>query len=88
MTHKPGPWMALSPAEWLGADGQWIVPGVAMCGNGELSEGNARLIAAAPELYEALVALVHHTDGVLPNEGRTKAIFAAAYAALDKAVSK
>lgn len=51
--HRPKPWEALPPAPWA-KDDQWIVPGVAHCGNGELSEANARLIAAAPDLLEAL----------------------------------
>lgn len=54
INHKPGPWIALPPAEWAGADDQWKVPGVALCGNGELSEANARLIAAAPDLLNML----------------------------------
>ena len=47
--HTPGPWRALS-------HGQWVVPGVALCGSGELSEANARLIAASPDMLEALNA--------------------------------
>ena len=60
--HTPGPWQALPPAKWEGEDGQWIVPGVAHCGKGELSEGNARLIAAALDLLAVVQERLEHCN--------------------------
>lgn len=57
--HTPGPWETFK-----GQDGWGIV---GLCGGyyGELSEANARLIAAAPELLEALHGLL-----LFPNNPR------------------
>lgn len=52
----PGPWSALSPAAW-DPTGQWVIPGVALCGVGELSEANALVIAALHNAAPALLAL-------------------------------
>ena len=50
--HTPGPWSALRYAgEISGPDGEMIAPRV-------FGSANARLIAAAPELLEALEAVV------------------------------
>jgi hypothetical protein len=48
--HLPGPWIILPPPKW-DSDAEWSVLGVANCGNAELSEANARLIAAAPDMW-------------------------------------
>lgn len=92
--HKPGPWIALPPASWAG-DSQWIVPGVAHCGSGELSEANARLIAAAPDMYDALKQAAELLGLLARPDGRPESIShiwarcveidAKARAALDKA---
>ena len=52
--HTPGPWTAYKSTSYLDETPSWIVPGVAHCGDGELSEANARLIAAAPDMLAAL----------------------------------
>lgn len=39
-----------------------MVPGVAHCGDAEASEANARLIAATPEMHEALCSLVRQVE--------------------------
>lgn len=59
MTHAPGPWEALETGQVLDANGAVVVPEV--WGEGDEQEGvdaNARLIAAAPEMYEILRSLV------------------------------
>lgn len=66
MRHTPGPWYALPHPEWSG--GRWMITanqsdnwpqamsrGVARVG----SAGNARLIAAAPELLAACEEQMH-----------------------------
>ena len=52
--HTPGPWIARMNCDVIAGERR-----VADCMTGWLRESraNARLIAAAPELYEALVAL-------------------------------
>jgi len=62
MTHTPGPWQFT--ANMYGIDNMRVfgvekindgfTQGVANCGYGEGCEANARLIATAPELLEAL----------------------------------
>jgi hypothetical protein len=56
--HTPGPWFAVQPKH---ANGWWVVStdpegcdGVDDSGDGGFEEANARLIAAAPEMLEAL----------------------------------
>ncbi len=52
-SHTPTPWTVLSPSEW--ANDQWVIPGVALCGNGELSEANAKLIGRAVNSYDDML---------------------------------
>ena len=54
MNHFPGPWVieAGFPISVTDADGHYVCEGISPAG-----EGNARLIAAAPELLEALKAM-------------------------------
>jgi hypothetical protein len=63
--HTPGPWVAtqdpsaVNTEDWcIGAQGQ--IDMIAVC-----SEANARLIAAAPDLLEALQNL-ENDDGCIP----------------------
>lgn len=58
--HTPGPWRV---ERYLGREDSWFVRGpfderVCGQGSGPVVEANARLIAAAPELLEALEAVV------------------------------
>ena len=57
-THTPGPWVA---REYLSPPNTWFVRGpedenVTGQAGGKMNEANARLIAAAPDMLEALVA--------------------------------
>lgn len=63
--HAPGPWQYThdkgSDFELKGADGTLVVCGCGCCGSPNLGgnvEANARLIAAAPDLLDALEWLV------------------------------
>lgn len=47
----PGPWMAINATSYLDEGPSWMIAGVAHCGDGELSEANARLIAEAGTVY-------------------------------------
>jgi hypothetical protein len=76
--HTPGPWKATH----IG-DGEYrreIVVDIKNCGQicAVLDDGNgredARLIAAAPELYEALNALIRGPGLCGPEEWRTKCL--------------
>lgn len=60
MTHTPGPWVVRRkfPEEYIvSSDSAHII--VQRMG-GDSIEGDARLIAAAPELLSALVEIVRH----------------------------
>jgi len=66
--HTPGPWVAETGAgrgAWIkGSDGEWSA---LSCGaTDEVAEENARLIAAAPELLDALKWMVDNDE---TNEG-------------------
>jgi hypothetical protein len=50
--------------------GDWTVARVNLC-MGEESQANARLIAAAPDLYAALVELMRYAPGKYANDTRT-----------------
>ncbi len=83
----PGPWTTdLGPNEsaeiCMAPDGELIADCYLMTtGNGS-GHANARLIAAAPELYEALQAFVNWRYAEDPDDG---SVTDAAYAALAKA---
>jgi hypothetical protein len=78
----PGPWVWWPKTGILATesrDGRWIVSGELSSAN---AEANARLIAAAPELYEALKGII----GWCPTDNqRSIAAFDKALAALAKA---
>lgn len=59
----PGPWVAVNERDVDTADGKCIaIMGVGV----DEFEANAHLIAAAPDLYEALAAIMnHHASKVL-----------------------
>lgn len=87
--HTPGPWNAVELE-----DGNIVTGNTRHCGNvceldlGTESDANARLIAAAPELLEALERALRWFDGDFPyghedvERGETAA---AARAAIEKA---
>jgi hypothetical protein len=62
MTHTPAPWRADGEDVWMPPQPDFGAPGLHVVSPN--SEADARLIAAAPELYEALVALLQrfHDD--------------------------
>jgi hypothetical protein len=60
--HTPGPWQVEDSSDWMDivdADGDLI----AEIEPGECEKGNAQLIAAAPELLEALKAVLLFHSG-------------------------
>jgi hypothetical protein len=75
MTHTPGPWHFT--ANMYGIDNMRVfgveeinddfTQGIANCGFGEGCEANARLIAAAPEMLEALKLLAEEVDDLSAN---------------------
>ena len=91
--HTPGPWKAESAAGQHDTAG-WMVLGrsrlVASVSNlWEDAEANARLIAAAPELLEALKNIVDWFDVKRDlNDGAQSETLKEALAALDKAEAK
>ena len=64
--HTPGPWSADVHVPRGSADAEWRIHGgrelVAIVNDDEYTEANARLIAAAPEMLEALQHFVWWTD--------------------------
>lgn len=83
-THTPGPW-TVSELDALGEPSEFYIfiePGVAVierkiAGGDQHDMPDARLIAAAPELFEALVALMEYAgiieercDSVATNKAR------------------
>ena len=70
MKHTPGPWVCQTQANGssirhpviLSDDG--AVATAQWCDNTQKTNANARLIAAAPELLEALQAFVKYADDV------------------------
>ena len=84
--HTPRPWKAYlvvvnnAPSQWHVGTGEWGAPSVAVCNN----ETTARLIAAAPELLEALTALTDYIAAYgVPEDAEEK--YAYAIAAIAKA---
>ena len=64
MKHTPGPWTAEYDNRGNGGFGEWYNVGPARVYIvGESSEADARLIAAAPDLLEALEAAVDQLEG-------------------------
>ena len=83
MSYTPGPWTAQpDPKAIMGDDwcigAQGYIDMIAVC-----SERDARLIAAAPDLYEALKEIVDAADGT--GWDQLEATFTRARAALKKA---
>ena len=67
--HTPGPWRQAGE-DIFGANDWWVAVATRDCtskGSDE-PEANARLIAAAPELLEALQSLVRHCESGLDFE--------------------
>jgi hypothetical protein len=77
--HTPGPWEWVENAPGQYGSGKWLGSNSGMvfdyagCGSHEcdVSEANARLIAAAPELVEALYAILissfHDVENISPH---------------------
>ena len=63
--HTPGPWEAVSDHDWH-SGWKFGVAGVVPV-NHTITEANARLIAAAPDLLEALEAIERIKDIWLPD---------------------
>lgn len=85
--HTPGPWTT-GGFYVKAADGHIMIADVT-CGNGpptDEEKANAHLIAAAPDMYEALVALTCSDNDVL-NDGASP-VWAAAMKAIAKAEGK
>lgn len=87
--HTPGPWRV---AKWrngfLWVDSSVTDEGVALCGDGSWvgpCEANARLIAAAPDMLQALADILRHTDECQSCNGHMAAIDAIARQAIAKA---
>jgi hypothetical protein len=55
VTYTPGPWKVATNPFWVVTDAKGYHPNIAKMGDdGITSQANARLIAAAPDLLEAL----------------------------------
>jgi hypothetical protein len=89
--HTPGPWRVNEDAAGItvvDSEGWIVAEGI---GGFENERGTARLIAAAPELYEACEAMIRLADMGLeeslrePEEGGNYAAYNRAKAALAKA---
>lgn len=92
----PGPWkhdqgyVFSGDGLWHGDEHGWIVARIARHngeGDSEIDRANAVLIAAAPELYEALQELADLQNGppLIKDEDDWNAAMAATWAALAKA---
>lgn len=60
MKFKPGPWKC--GMESIGYVKTWTIAGVCSMWNTEQAEKNARLVAAAPEMYEAIKMIFDAAD--------------------------
>ena len=58
--HTPGPWTIENKGVILGSE-DFPIAYMAFT-SGEIDEANARLIAAAPEMLDILIAFVHDAD--------------------------
>jgi hypothetical protein len=97
--HTSAPWYALAEGVTDAAIGHRAIidsDGYTVCNPSPMGEANARLIAAAPELLEALIALLNVESAAL-HGARTSAAndgldvlyhFAAARAAIAKATGE
>ena len=90
--YTPGPWT--TSHENLGhfkleAGNVAIIDGCGCCDSPWLSsEADARLIAAAPDLLEALTEMEEHFRGYQDDDGFSKAMFKQVRAALAKATGE
>lgn len=69
--HTPGPWISRQPEKWCGRYRVETPAGIEIAAVPQ-DEANARLIAAAPELLDALEAIIGH-DAHLLNPYRVEA---------------
>jgi hypothetical protein len=104
--HTPGPWVVSENGVSQETVGGWC--GIADCGrlvrygtsggmryaDYETTVANARLIAAAPEMFEALETMVRYSDGLIEaghydhREPRVQELYDMCAAAIAKAVGK
>lgn len=96
-THTPGPWRVDQPGRECGVEGARGEPVCAMLFNAsngvplEASKANARLIAAAPELFDALCKMqvafrqAYKAGGFYNSEVWADEIYAVSQAAIAKA---
>jgi hypothetical protein len=87
MTHTPGPWTHEVHQLSEGFSGIVYAANGMRVGTDHLSEDDARLIAASPDLLEACKALVRFVDSH-GSEHINRVPFAAARAAIAKAEGK
>lgn len=64
-SHTPGPWSAKDGYVWSNPIGSNLVACCNKLGKQELANANARLIAAAPDMYEALIEMTNLVDWFL-----------------------
>lgn len=93
MSHTPGPWKAFSDSITVHTTDQGMIynPTNMVCtvsamGDAAMERANARLIAAAPELLEALILFVE--KGKLKVNLETMLEFSQAYSAACSAIVK
>lgn len=86
----PGPWMAepmTGRGAWVkGESGEWAA---LSCGNTDaIAEANARLIAAAPDMYEALIAALPYIESELDNAAYKRGAVAKVVAQMNAIIAK
>jgi hypothetical protein len=85
MKFTPGPWIGIPDYGVVDTKGNSVFrTGCGCCTSGDLSDGDARLIAAAPDIYEALKELTEYAtnnefahftqEGLLVIEAAKKAL--------------